>query len=162
MLYTSYVRSKLEFGSVIWEPYQEVYCDDLESVQKNFLMYLLSGTNKIWPHKLLPYEERCEKVGLDTFKNRRKQLNLIFAFDLFNNTMHDDNTAKKLVRAESNRVLRHEQLLLEDTRRNDYGYWQPIAKIKRLINENCDIFKKNLDKNSFKNTIKKPKICKLL
>lgn len=33
-LYTSYVRSNSEFGSIIWDPYQEMYSVDIESIQK--------------------------------------------------------------------------------------------------------------------------------
>lgn len=40
ILYMAYVRSKLEFGSVIWNPYQRVYRDDIESVQKQFVIHL--------------------------------------------------------------------------------------------------------------------------
>src|ERR1700743_1604393 len=56
VLYTSYIRSKLEFGSVIWDPYQEVYSDDIESVQKQFVMYALGDTYRVPPYRLLPYE----------------------------------------------------------------------------------------------------------
>lgn len=31
---TAYVWPKFEFGSVIWDPHQYVYIDDIESIQK--------------------------------------------------------------------------------------------------------------------------------
>lgn len=40
ILYLAYVSSKLEFGSVVWNPHQTVYRDDIESVQKQFVIYL--------------------------------------------------------------------------------------------------------------------------
>lgn len=39
LLYLAYVRPKLEFGSVIWNPRQCIYKDDIESVQKQFVIY---------------------------------------------------------------------------------------------------------------------------
>jgi Reverse transcriptase (RNA-dependent DNA polymerase) len=38
-LYLTYVRSVLEFGSIIWMPYSEDYIRKIESVQKQFLLF---------------------------------------------------------------------------------------------------------------------------
>lgn len=54
VLYMTYVRSKLEFASVIWEPYSEVYKNDIESVQKQFVLYTLGDNNRPPPYRLLP------------------------------------------------------------------------------------------------------------
>ncbi len=76
ILYTSFVRSRLDFASVI--------CDDIESVQKQFVMYALGDSNRVPPFRLAPYEERCKTLGQDTLSNRRRDINLLFAYDLFN------------------------------------------------------------------------------
>lgn len=55
VLYTSYVRSKLEFASVIWDPNASVYRDYIESVQKQFVMFALGDRNNVPPYRLLPY-----------------------------------------------------------------------------------------------------------
>ena len=134
-MYTSYVRSKLEFGSVIWDPYQEVYRDDIESVQKQFVMYALGDTYRVPPYRLLPYEYRCEKLGLETLRVRRTKMNLMFAYDIYNNRFNDVNFSNKLVRVEQYHLFRFNRLLHEETYHSQYSYFQPIAKMIRLINK---------------------------
>lgn len=48
-VYVSYVRSRLEFGSVIWDPYQSTYSELIESVQKQFVMFALADSNRVPP-----------------------------------------------------------------------------------------------------------------
>lgn len=75
VLYTAYIRSKLEFGAVVWDPYLEIYCIDIESIQRQFVLYALGDNNRIAPYRLSSYEERCKKLGLDTLLMRRTELN---------------------------------------------------------------------------------------
>lgn len=41
LLYKSHVRMKTEFAAPIWDPFQSNYKGDIESIQKQFLLYLL-------------------------------------------------------------------------------------------------------------------------
>lgn len=106
VLYTSYVRSKLEFGSVIWNRYAEIYRDEIESIQKQFVMYALGDTNRIPPYTLPPCEERCEKLGLATLSTRRTEMDSMMAYDLYNGIISDSNIASKLVSSNQNIVKR--------------------------------------------------------
>lgn len=135
VLYTSYVRSKLEFGSVIWDPASEINRDDIESIQKQFVMYALGDTNRVPPYVLSPYEERCKKLGLVKLETRRAQANAVMAYDLYNGVIKDTNLNMKLVKVNHNRSLRDNRLVREITYFSDYGYEQPIAKVIRLVNE---------------------------
>lgn len=135
VLFTSYVRSKLEFASVIWDPYSEVYRNDIESVQKQFVIYALGDTNRIPPYVLPPYEDRCAKLGLGTLAKRRMEANVMMAYDLYNGVYGDRNLERKLVRMNRTRILRDNRILQEYTYVKDYSYNQPLAKIIRLVNE---------------------------
>lgn len=150
VLYTAYVRSKLEFGSVIWDPYQQIYRDDIESIQKQFVMYVLGDNNRIPPFNLPPYEARCKKLNLDTLVVRRNEANFMMAFDLFNKRINDRNIDKKFIRRPSIYQLRENKILTEMIYDNDYEYNQPLAKIIRLINE----FKEFLTLNRIKFKVK--------
>ncbi len=135
VLYNAYVRSKLEFGSIIWDPYQECYSEDIESVQRQFVLYALGDTNRVPPYRLQPYEERCEKLGLETLSSRRRVSNAVMAYDLYNERIKDDNIRRRFVRVTHQRSLRNQRLLSETTYGNNYGNNQPIAKMIRTINE---------------------------
>lgn len=153
VLYTSYVRSKLEFAAVIWDPHSEIYKDDIESVQRQFVMYALGDTNRIPPYRLAPYEERCAKLGLNTLVARRLEINIMAAYDVFNGVYGDRNIEIKLVKVKRNRVLRENRLLEETLYLSDYSYNQPIARITRLINEFAELM--TLSRSRFKVEIRK-------
>ena len=153
VLYNAYVRSKLEFVSVIWNPYQQNYSDDIESVQKQFVMYALGDTNRIPPYRLLPYEERCEKLGLDKLSTRRKMANALMAYDLYNKRINDVNIEARFVRRQQHRQLRIERPLVESIYETNYGYYQPLAKVIRIVNEFGGLMVMN--RNDFKMEIKK-------
>lgn len=154
VLYTSYVRSKLEFGSVVWDPHQAVYSRDIESVQKQFVLYVLGDSNRIPPYTLTPYEARCAKLELDTLAARRKQANLVMAFDLYNRRINDTTIEEKLVnRSEQRYATRSNRILKEMVYRNDYSYYQPIAKIVRAVNEYQELF--SLSRSRFKTEARK-------
>lgn len=155
LLYTSFVRSKLEFGSVIWDPYQQIYQDDIESVQKSFLIYLLETNNlPRTTYRLSPYVERCALVKLDTLKKRRNDNNMLFAFDIFNNVMNDTRIATKFNRFRTDRILRFNRLLIVPTYLNDHLKYQPIVKMMNLVNEYCTLFDNISNKSAFKARLK--------
>lgn len=153
VLYTAYVRSKLEFGSVIWDPHQDNYSDDIESVPKQFVLYVLGDTNRIPPYRLSPYEERCEKLRLETLSTRRQVANAIMAYDLYNKRINDSNIESRFIRREQHRTLKNHRLLAEAIYGNNYGYNQPLAKMIRLVNEHESLLA--LRRNEFKTEVKK-------
>lgn len=156
VLYKSYVRSKLEFASVIWDPYQQNYIDDIESVQKQFVLYALGDTNRIPPYRLTPYEERCEKLGLEKLSTRRQVTNALMAYDLYNKRIDDSNIETRFVRRIQPRSLRNDRVLVEAMYGSTYGHNQPLAKIIRLVNEFKDFM--TLSRSNFKAEVKKKKI----
>lgn len=74
ILYLAYVRSRLEFASTIWNPYVNIYIDDIESIQKQFVIYLLESRRNAPSFRLSPYVDRCKLVGLQSLKNLKKCL----------------------------------------------------------------------------------------
>jgi hypothetical protein len=64
--YVSVVRSKLEYASCVWMPYQNGCIARLERVQKKFILYALRRLGLMNMNPLLPYESRCKLLILDT------------------------------------------------------------------------------------------------
>lgn len=139
VLYSAYVRSKLEFGSVIWDPYQKCYIEDLESVQRQFVLYALGDVNRVPPYRLRPYADRCEELGLASLSNRREEANVMMAYDLYNNRIRDSNIESRFIRRTCHYSLINCKVLTEERYETDYGFNQPLAKKVRLINEHKDL-----------------------
>lgn len=154
MLYAAYARSKLEFAAIIWDPYQRVYKDDIESVQKSFLLYLLGDSLRRPPYRLAPYKDRCKRVGLQPLAERRQNIDLCMSFDILNDTKFDLNIKNCFVPFNSSRDLRVNRLFIEPRYCNEYSFHQPIARLIRLVNSNCDIFKDVHTRKSFKQKIR--------
>lgn len=155
LLYTAYVRSKLEFAAPIWDPFQANYKSDIESIQKQFLLYLLGDNIRRPPYRIVPYVDRCKLVKLQPLYTRRTITKLLMAYDLVKNNL-DPSISSKLVRTDnSRRVLRHQNILVEQTYRNEYSHWQPIACMIRLINQYSECYVNSQSKYDFKNLVYK-------
>lgn len=80
MLYRSLVRSHLEFASVVRSPYQEKYVNQVESVQKQTIIYLNGDfINRAENgYVLSPYLDRCRELELTTLVRRRINASVLF------------------------------------------------------------------------------------
>lgn len=89
-LYVSLVRSVLEYGSCVWNPFYDSHCKKLESVQKQFLLFALRSLN--WGNRLIlpKYEHRLLLLDMQTLENRRIMLNVVFMLKLINGSINSD------------------------------------------------------------------------
>ena len=76
-IYTTFVRSRMEFANSAWSPWQEGDIRLMEKVQERFIRMLsdVKGEN---------YEERCVDAGLTTLRERRRRGDLIETFKTLN------------------------------------------------------------------------------
>ena len=75
-LYTSLVRSHLEYGNTIWGPHFKGDVIAVEKVQRR-------ATKLVRPIKDLPYEERLRHLNLPSLMHRRRRGGMIFTYKLF-------------------------------------------------------------------------------
>ncbi|XP_075162973.1 uncharacterized protein LOC142235596 [Haematobia irritans] len=81
ILYTSLVRSNLEYGSIIWDPYYTIHSNKIESVQKQFLLFCLR--HRGWDRQSLPsYQFRLNLIKLPSLQSRRTMLNISFIMNI--------------------------------------------------------------------------------
>lgn len=134
ILYMAYVRSKLEFGSVIWSPYQGVYSDNIESVQKQFVIHLLGSRRNATSFRLSPYRERCAQLRLQPLRDRRDVIDALCAFDIYVGRINDTSINSNFYRLRPHRDMRDVNVVAEPSHRTDYLSSQPLARLRRTMN----------------------------
>ncbi|KAH9633748.1 hypothetical protein HF086_011047 [Spodoptera exigua] len=70
VLYNAYIRSKLEYGGIVWAPSEEKYNIMLERVQRKFARWLYKKRYGYYPY-LYPSSFVAGMVDLETLKFRR-------------------------------------------------------------------------------------------
>jgi len=61
---SAYIRSLMEYCSLVWSPTSVTLANDLESVQRRF-------TKRLPGLKLHSYDDRCAGLGIDRLELRR-------------------------------------------------------------------------------------------
>ena len=79
-LYTSLVRTHLEYGNSIWGPHYKVDSIAVEKVQRR-------ATKLVQSIKNLSYEQRLRHLKIPSLQHRRRRGDMIFAYKLFTGKM---------------------------------------------------------------------------
>lgn len=80
-IYYAHVRSHLEYGSIVWQPHCTNRMNELESIQKKFLMYAPRKTVfRDENFRLPPYESRCKELQIDSLQKKTNQPERLFCF----------------------------------------------------------------------------------
>lgn len=81
LLYTSLIRSIIEYGRIIWFRHTITITKNIESIQKQFVIYALRNSEKRDEnHKLRPYKTRCNI--LQSLERRRANNETFFIHKL--------------------------------------------------------------------------------
>ena len=77
-MFNSYVRSRLEYCSLVWNPWKKEDIDKIERVQKNF-------TSKIEGLEKLNYHQRLKRLKMYSMERRRERYLIINAWQQLEN-----------------------------------------------------------------------------
>jgi hypothetical protein len=75
--YRSLVRSVLEYGAIVWDPYAKKDIDALERVQRGAARFITGDYRSRTPGSI---QKLLKKLDLPTLQDRRKQLRLCFFY----------------------------------------------------------------------------------
>lgn len=81
-LYFAFVRSKLEYCSVVWSPYYVCYKILIERVQRKFLKYLSFREDGTYPERGVAYEILTSRFNIQTLHFRRHCASISFLYKL--------------------------------------------------------------------------------
>ncbi|PNF31076.1 hypothetical protein B7P43_G16967 [Cryptotermes secundus] len=79
-LYTTFVRSKLEYASVVWKSIMSTDANKLERIQQRFAALCL---NPFFPQVHYCYSLALEELKLHTLRNRRHRLDDLFLTEVY-------------------------------------------------------------------------------
>lgn len=83
-LFYSLVRSKLEYGSIIWSPIYNQYISDIDKVQKKFLKFLSFKSSGVYPPRGCNYADLLCTFDFVSLEKRRNQAAVLFLHKLLN------------------------------------------------------------------------------
>lgn len=92
LIYISFVRPNLEYGSIIWNPTYTIHSNLIESVQKQFLLFCLKdrGWDYAQSQSLPPYEYRLRLIKLPSLNSRRSMLNVTLILNIIQGKIVSD------------------------------------------------------------------------
>ena len=84
-LYFALIRSRLEYGAIIWYPLYDVHVKNIEAVQRKFLKFLCYCVDKVYPERGCDHAALLGRFEFLALQDRRNIIVIKFVFNLFNN-----------------------------------------------------------------------------
>jgi hypothetical protein len=157
-LYYSYVRPKLEYASVIWNPSTQLHSKQIEKIQSKFLRYHTYKTTGFYP-MTDSSSTLAENFNILTLEQRRKLTDLLFLYKLLRNHIDSNDLVSMVsyqVPSSMTRVGNSGLLYCQRGRTNiikKSPAWRMSTSYNDIskVNEHIDIF--NMGKKIFEKAI---------
>lgn len=149
-LYFCFVRSVLEYASVVWTPYYKVDITRLERIQKRFTRFALRPLR--WTDQLPPYNTRLVLLNLLSLESRRTSFCAMFIRDLLQSKILSPVLLSRL-KFKFGRTLRSQFCLYAEPHRTNYGYREPVNNMIMEFNNFYFLFDLNISREMFKQSI---------
>lgn len=95
LLYNAYVRSKLEYNAIVWDPQEKLYTHMVEKIQRKFCRYVYKRTYGYYPF-LYPSLFVSGMVGFDTLQLRRKLMHILHYYLLLGNKIDNPSVREHI------------------------------------------------------------------
>ena len=136
-LYISYVRSRLEYGAVIFNPVYGRYTDQLENVQRKFLKFLCFKTDGRYPERGTEQNLLLQRFQLPALINRRNFLALQFLCKICTSFIDCPDLLMQVQFHVPLRATRSPPTFYLVTSNTNFLHKTPIYRAMNLFNESC-------------------------
>lgn len=96
VLYFAFVRSKLEYATIIWYPIYQCHVMSIESVQRKFLKFMWFKLYQVYPPRGIEHSVLLSTFNVDSYERRRVCISLTFLFNLLHNKVDCSYLLQKL------------------------------------------------------------------
>lgn len=153
VLYYAHIRSILEFASVVWYPNYDVHIRKIESVQKKFLKFIFYKFG-FYPYvQYAPYTFKCSLVNIESLATRRRNACIYFVYDLLMSRTDASNLLSLIDINVPSRSFRNHTFLRMRPHRTNYGSFEPINNMSRIVNSADSVLDFNLSRNVFRQRV---------
>lgn len=136
LLYSSLVRSNLEFANIIWSPHTLQNINHIESVQKQAVIFLhqdyLNRSEN--DYVLSPYTVRCDELDLVPLVRRRINASILFLHKIISGRYNAPNIRNMLELNTGQRSLRNPQFIRIKYYHTEYGLFSSFNMACRAFN----------------------------
>jgi hypothetical protein len=154
-LYSSFVRSILEYASIIWNPYYRTHSDRIERLQRRFMRFALRHLRWNNDSPLPPYCQRCQLIDIERLNVRRRVACVMFVHDVLSNKYDCPVILSNLSFLVYRRNIRSRVILREERHRTNYGANEPLNGAIRAFNGFSNIFDYGSGRWGFKKEVKR-------
>ena len=118
----------------------------IDSIQKQFLLFALRNFGWRRDTYVLPtYEARLKLLNMETLEERRRNNDILFAYDLIKKKIKCDELCNKIIFIQpAPQNLQRRRPLYVDIRRQNYTFLQPLNRVPTRFNEAAHIFDDNI------------------
>lgn len=85
LLYFSFIRSKLEYASIVWSPQLLTHKESLEKIQRRLLKFLHFKSTGSYPPQGYPHSDLLQMYQMQSLESRRECFSQIFLYKVLHN-----------------------------------------------------------------------------
>lgn len=149
LLFYSYIRSKLEYGCIIWYPLHTNQISGIERIQRKFMRYLWLKEVGTFPDRGMDNQLFLNRFNMVSLEKRREMLSINFLFNLIHNKIDCPYLTSRINLLVPRLNSRQHLTFYEDVGRTNVLYRSPLNTMCRCFNKisrDCDIFCDSLSK----------------
>lgn len=133
-LFNTFIRSKLEYCSLVWDPIHANKIHQIEKLQKKFLKYLGKKYRQL-DLRLVRYDDLLQTYDIDSLEKRRKITNLLYIYKVLNNRENNPLVLSKFNFNVGTANTRSRTLFYQPAVRLNVAKNSPINRMCELINQ---------------------------